>query len=68
MGVNSTPKTVTRQRSGCDLNPGPSAPKSSTLTVILYISLKKKIRLADLSEEASSEQINKWTKSMAIIM
>ena len=66
--MNTLPKTVTRQRSGCDLNPGPSAPKSSTLTVIQYISLKKKIRLADLSEEASSEQINKWTKSMAIIM
>ena len=26
------PKTVTRQRRGCDLNPGPSAPESSTLT------------------------------------
>jgi len=22
MGVNSLPKTVTRQRGGCDLNPG----------------------------------------------
>ena len=32
MGVNSLPKTVTRQRHGCDLNPGPSVPKSSTLT------------------------------------
>jgi len=31
MGVNSLPKTVTRQRGGCDLNPGPSAPESSTL-------------------------------------
>jgi len=31
MGVNSLPKTVTRQRRGCDLNPGPSAPESSTL-------------------------------------
>ena len=29
MGVNSLPKTVTR---GCDLNPGPTAPESSTLT------------------------------------
>ena len=29
MGVNSLPKTVTRQRRGCDLNPGPSAPESS---------------------------------------
>ena len=31
-GVNSLPKTVTRQRRRCDLNPGPSAPESSTLT------------------------------------
>ena len=30
MGVNSLPKTVTRQRRGCDFNPGPSAPESST--------------------------------------
>ena len=35
MGVTSLPKTVTRQRRGCDLNPGPSAPKSSTLTTQL---------------------------------
>ena len=32
MGVNSLPKTVTRQRRGCDLNPYPSAPESSKLT------------------------------------
>jgi len=32
MGVNSLPKTVTCQRRGCDLNPGPSAAESSTLT------------------------------------
>ena len=35
MGVNSLPKTVTRQSSGCDLSPGPSAPQSSTLTTRL---------------------------------
>ena len=35
MGVNSLPKTVTRQRRGCDLNPGPSAPESSALTTRL---------------------------------
>jgi len=35
MGVNSLPKTVTRQRHDCDLNPGPSAPESSTLTTLL---------------------------------
>jgi len=34
-GVNSLPKTVTRQRLGCDLNPGPTAPESSTLTTRL---------------------------------
>jgi len=28
-------KTVTRQRRGCDLNPGRSAPESSTLTIRL---------------------------------
>jgi len=35
MGVNSLPKTVTRQRLGCDLNPGPSAPESNTLATRL---------------------------------
>jgi len=35
MGVNSLPKTVTRQRRGCDLNPNPSVPESSTLTIQL---------------------------------
>ena len=35
MGVNSLPKTVTRQCRDCDLNPGPSAPESSTLTTRL---------------------------------
>ena len=35
MGVNSLPKTVTRQRRGWDLNPGPSAPESSTLATRL---------------------------------
>ena len=35
--MNSLPKTVTRQRRDCDLNPGPSAPESSTLTTRLPI-------------------------------
>ena len=35
MDVNSLHKTVTRQRRGCDLNPGASAPESSTLTARL---------------------------------
>jgi len=33
--VNNLPKTVTRQRRGCDLNPSPTAPESSTLTTRL---------------------------------
>jgi len=33
--VNSLPKTVTRQRRGCDLNPGPSVQESSILTTQL---------------------------------
>jgi len=35
MGVNSLPKTVIRQHRDCDLNPGPTAPESSTLTTRL---------------------------------
>ena len=35
MGLNSLPKTVTRQRRGCDLNSGLTAPESSTLTTRL---------------------------------
>jgi len=35
MDVNNLPKTVTRQRRDCDLNPGPSAHESSTLTTRL---------------------------------
>jgi len=33
--VNDLPKTETRQRRDCDLNPGPSALESSTLTTQL---------------------------------
>jgi len=31
--VNSLPKTVTRQRRDCDLNPGAFAPESSTIAL-----------------------------------
>ena len=54
MGVNSLPKTVTRQRRGCDLNPGPTAPESSPLTTRLpsarppgvYVRLGYEVRTA----------------------
>ena len=36
MGVNSLPKTAAGQRRGCDLNPGPSAPESSTLNDTIH--------------------------------
>jgi len=39
--VNSLPKTVTRQRRGCDLNPGLTVPESSTLTTWLGTTLAK---------------------------
>jgi len=35
MGVNSLPKTIIQQQRGCNLNPGPSAPESNTLTTWL---------------------------------
>jgi len=35
MGVNSLPKTVTRQCRDSDLNPGPFVPESSTLSTRL---------------------------------
>jgi len=43
MGVNSLPRTVTWQRHGCNLNPGPSAPESSTLTTRLQSHLSANI-------------------------
>jgi len=43
MGVNSLPKTATRQRRDCDLNPGPSAPESSTLTTRLPSQMEVKV-------------------------
>jgi len=45
MGVNSLPKTVTRQRRGCDLNPGPAVPESSTLTTRLPTHPRGSIRV-----------------------
>ena len=38
--MNSLPKTVTRQRRDCDMNPGSSALESSTLTTQCYYTEK----------------------------
>ena len=50
MGVNSLPKTVSQQRRGCDLNPGPTAPESSTLTTRLPSHPRK---IVDVSKQVS---------------
>jgi len=50
MGVNSLPKTVTRQRRDCDLNPGPSAPESRTLTTRLPSHLANKVKNIDCGQ------------------
>jgi len=44
MGVNSLPKTVTRQRRDCDLNSGPTALESSTPTTWLPATEYKKMK------------------------
>jgi len=50
MGVNSLPNTVTWQRRGCDLNPGPSALEFSTLTTRLSSHRLKMSSLLNKSE------------------
>jgi len=56
MGVNSLPKTVTRQRRDCDLNPGPSAPESSTLTTRLRSVLVQQVMLPVVGEVLENDQ------------
>ena len=43
--MNSLPQTVTRQRRGCDLDPGPSAPESSKLTSRLASNLLREVHV-----------------------
>jgi len=47
MGVNSLPKTVNRQRRGCDVNRGPTACESSTLTTRLHTAEELRQLLCD---------------------
>jgi len=44
MGVSSLPKTATRQRRGCDLNPGPSAPESSPLPQLGHRATRQRLQ------------------------
>ena len=66
MGVNSLPKTVTRQRRDCNLNPGPSAPESSMLLGYranlfrnIYIAINILNTCASLTLPAVSASVNK---------
>jgi len=70
MAVNSLPKTVTRQRRGCDLNPGASAPESSTLTARLPSGTAQKktekstkVNTIDYAEVSFSHWTNQWLGS-----
>ena len=71
MGVNSLPKTVTQQRRGCDLNPGPTAPKSSTLitrlpTCTYYFSLIVRQNMSAVS--TASDCIVRTVDASVILM
>ena len=53
MGVSSLPKTVTRQRHGCDLHRGPSAPEPS------HRLLEKKINLTQQNQTCNHKNKHK---------
>ena len=61
MGANILPKTVTRQRRDYDLNPGLSAPESSTLTTRLQShpqdNILQFITAADIYNSAQSTKV-----------
>ena len=69
VGVNSLPKTVTRQRRGCDLNPGPSAPESSTLTTRLpsHPFLERGGGIVNVNErcEGGAERLCEWRSCLS---
>jgi len=59
--VNSLPKTVSQQRSGCDLNPGPSAPESSMLRYMgPLLSNKPNSNVCSLHDK----RYDKWRQDM----
>jgi len=71
MGVNSLPKTVTRQHCGCDLNPGSTVPESSTLTTQLPMTITNVWRHTDvysawsLMTSLTSLACSKWCNRSA---
>jgi len=65
MGVNSLPKIVTRQRRDCDLNAGPSAPESSTLTTRLPLIYSQLLLLPQREISALSCMCEKLNAGMS---
>ena len=68
--MNSLPKTVIRQRHGCDLNPCPFAPESSMLTTRLPIDylclpIPRLVILIDLNNQSVTchvgQIVPKWS-------
>ena len=62
--MNSLPKTVTRQRRSCDLNPGPSAPESSSLTTRLpshAVNVSKTVIISQGEDEEEEEDKRRYT-------
>ena len=59
--MNSLPKTATQQCDGCDLNPDPSAPESSTLTTQVAATLMQtKIKMWSMDRSVIHYLQEKW--------
>ena len=58
VGVNSLPKSVTRQRHRCDLNSGPSTPESSTLTTRLPYLIVVESKYYRLNSDCATQAVS----------
>jgi len=69
MGVNRLPTTVTRQRR-CDLNPGSSAPESSTLTTRLpsFMRIRQRIGNESVPKNMINNTINLFFKTAISVL
>ena len=65
MSVNSLPKTVTRKRRGCDLNPDPSAPEYSTLTTRLPSHLAYQSSNHSTGTRILQKSLARWTNCLS---
>ena len=58
VGVNSLPKSVTRQRHRCNLNSGPSTPESSTLTTRLPCLIVVESKYYRLNSDCATQAVS----------